>query len=132
MSTTSQLTHWMRHDPTFIGVFPLDEIPHLPPTATSHSFIVNNQTRNLAGQHWMAVRVVQSQAWIFDPLSILPPPPLLSHHLLQHCHVHTLHVCDIQVQPLSTTSCGHHCVYFLYTGLPAVSETHVMDFVKQL
>jgi len=105
-TTTEQLTLWMRHDPTFMGVFPLNCVPHLPPGKTNNCFIVNTHTDNLPGQHWIAVRLVYDQAWIFDPLASSPPPYALCHHLLAHCHIRVLHVCAVSVQPRNTLSCG--------------------------
>jgi len=130
MTTTEQLTRWMRHDPTFVGVFPLDKIPSLH--GKSHSFIVNTQTHNLPGQHWIAVRTVFDRAWIFDPLSSHPPPPSLCHHLSLYCNIYKLYVCRMSVQPPSSNTCGPHCVYFLYTGLPASSEYDVLEFINKL
>jgi hypothetical protein len=131
-TTTEQLTHWMRHDPTFAGVFPLNGIPHLPSSNKSCSFIVNTHTDNLPGQHWIAVRIVYDQAWIFDPLASLPAPSALCHHLLAHCHIRVLHVSPVSVQPANSLSCGQHCVYFLCTGAPALSEKSVHLFISKL
>jgi len=75
-TTTEQLTYWMRHDPTFVGVFPLNSVPHLP-SSKDYCFIGNTHTDNLPGQHWIAVRIVHDQAWIFDPMASLPSPSAL-------------------------------------------------------
>ena len=132
MTTTLQLKHWMRHDATFAGMFPLNIIPHLPRSSKGHSFIVNTQTDNLPGELWIAVRIVHDQAWIFDSLSISPSPATLCHHLITHCFIRILHECEQRYQPLNTLTCGQHCIYFLYTSSPAPSETVVKSFVKKL
>ena len=126
MTITNQLTHWMRHDPTFLGVFPRNM---LPPLTTNCSFIINTHTNNLPGQHWIAVRIAAHQAWIFDPLAI-PPDTYLCNHLMNYCH--TIHVTDVPTQPTNTQTCGLHCIYFLYTLSPAPSEHTVVDFVSKL
>jgi hypothetical protein len=131
-TTTNQLQHWMRHEPSFIGVFSLNEIPHLSATSASKSLIVNTHTDNLPGEHWIAVRLSHDQAWIFDPLASLPPPLRLCQHLILRCCVRVLHVCDVVVQENTSQTCGQHCVFFLYTGAPASSETSVLQFVSKL
>jgi len=130
MTTMSQLNHWMRKDASYVGTFSMNRIPHLPPRLTS-SFIVNTDSHNLPGQHWIAVRMIQDHAWIFDPLAY-PPPPTLCQHLLFHCHIRVIHICSIPVQPRNTVSCGQHCIYFLYVNLPAPSEYAVHQFVSAL
>ena len=128
-TSTYQLTHWMRHDPTFIGVFSLDMMPHL--NKPRWSLIFNIQTRNLPGLHWIAVRCHYDQAWVYDPLGQLPPSELC-HHLTQHCFIHDIHVSNVAYQLPNTLSCGQHCVYFLYHSVPAPSEQAAYSFVKNL
>ena len=130
MTTTQQLTLWMRHDPNFIGVYPLDMLPHLN-KPLGWSLIVNTQTKNLPGKHWIAVRTHYDQAWIFDPLGY-PPPSELCHHLQMHCFMRIIHVSEVAVQLPNTITCGQHCIYFLYHSLPAPSEKVALDFVKKL
>ena len=131
MSTTEQLTRWMRKDPSFVGVFPLNKIPHLS-TSSMYGLIVNTQTDNLPGQHWIAVRILFDRAWIFDPLAMQPPPSSLCDHLLQHCNVHTPYTCTLAVQPPTSQTCGHHCVYFLNMLKPAPSERAVVEYINKL
>jgi hypothetical protein len=132
MTTTNQLNEWMvRHDPTYLGAFPLDKIPRVPPGRYSYCFIINTQTHNLAGQHWMAVRCLASEAWVFDPLSF-PPIPELCNHLLSHCHIIQLHFCKTSVQPLSSNTCGQHAVYFLLKGEGAPSEQMLKSVISKL
>jgi hypothetical protein len=130
MTTSYQLTEWMQqHDPSYIGTFSLNTVPSSP--SNSFSFIVNTHTENLPGQHWIAVRGISDEAWIFDPLA-LPPPFALCNHLLLHCHMNKLYCCKTQVQPSFTQTCGHHCVFFLLTNSAASSESVVTSFVKNL
>ena len=132
MSTTDQLTRWMRNDPSFVGVFPLNRIPHLNSSVVMHGLIVNTQTDNLPGQHWIAVRILFDRAWIFDPLPLHPPPPTLCDHLLHHCNIRSLYICTLQVQPPTSQTCGHHCVYFLNMLQPAPSESAVLEYISKL
>ena len=133
MTTTKQLNDWMhRHDATYVGTFSLNTVPALPPSSSSSSsFIVNTQTENLPGQHWIAVRCIRDTAWIFDSLAF-PPLPTLCNHLLIHCHMKHLYQCKTVVQPPQTQTCGHHCVFFLLRNEAASSEEEVKSFVATL
>lgn len=126
MSTSQQLTHWMRYDPVFIGVYPRNMLPVL---SADCSFILNTHSSNLPGQHWIAVRIAINEAWIFDPLAF-PPDTYLCNHLMKQCN--NIHVTHIPTQPRNTQTCGQHCVYFLYTLSPAISEQMVKTFVSRL
>jgi len=68
-------------DETFQGVFPLDLLPRKKSTNTM--FIINTDTSNLPGSHWIAVVVRNNEAYCFDPLGF-PPPLKLAYWMNQH------------------------------------------------
>lgn len=90
----------------FIGVFPIDKVPHTK--LSKYAFIVNNQTSNLPGEHWIAVRVCNKKAYIFDPLG-LPPPAQLTNHLKKY----RIEYNKIQYQPTNSTLCGQYALTWL-------------------
>ena len=130
MTSSQQLIHWMRFDVSFQGVFSLDTMPAMPRLKT-YGFIVNTQTQNLPGQHWIAVRVFHDQAWIFDPLAF-PPVAEIGQHLLDRCQIRVIHTPEVSIQPLNTVSCGQHCIYFLYTLSHASNEREVHEFINKM
>lgn len=130
MTTSTQLQHWMRYEPRFVGVFPLDRIPHL--RRGQHSLIVNTHSSNLPGEHWVAIRTMWDRAFVFDSLGSRLLPPSLCHHLLVYCNVAFVYLSDVCVQPANAITCGQHCVYFLYCMLPAPSEEALYDFIHEL
>ncbi len=132
MTDTEQLDHWMRHEPSYLGAFALDQLPALRPPQKNHCFIVNTQTSNLPGQHWVAVRVRYGSAWIFDPLAQPPMAELCDHLRHRVGFIHSLYLCKTKVQPSGSQTCGPHCVYFLYTFEAAASESLVLSFVHGL
>jgi len=71
-----------KHVDNFIGVFPLDKLPiHLPHGGQTR-FIVNTDSHNLSGQHWIAVSYEKGGIMrAFDPLGVHYPSRLV------HCHV---------------------------------------------
>ena len=106
-----------RHVNGFLGVFPLDKIPKHIGKAPK-SFIVNTDTHNLPGQHWLAVSyerggIVRAS----DPLGFYYPPLLM----------HTLHKSSPNARILYNfkmyqkpweRNCGQHCLRFLYSRSP--------------
>lgn len=112
MYTDELMRHGLEGSSNFIGVFPLDNLPlHLP--RHRGSFIVNTDTLNLDGQHWLAVSynnggIVKA----FDPLGIFYPSNLgnyLARHLPQRRITFNR---EMYQNPLKKT-CGEHCLQWL-------------------
>ena len=96
----------------FIGVFPLNR---LPPSLSSLPkplcFIVNTDTNNLPGKHWLAVSYSKGGiVRAFDPLGVFYPD-LLSNYLAKRGR----HVIfnRITYQDPSERTCGQHCLRWL-------------------
>ena len=101
----------------FIGVFPLNKLPKHLPTATSKPFcfIVNTDTHNLPGQHWIAVSYEKGGiVRAFDPLGALYPP-LLSQYLARHVGICGGRVIfnSVMYQNPTKKTCGQHCLRWL-------------------
>ena len=99
--------------PGFIGVFPLD---HLPQFYTSrpkvpYRFIVNTQTVNLPGEHWLGISYEENGIVLaFDPLGFYYPSSLVEYLLNTSRKVYFNYH---QYQKPGTTVCGQMCVAFL-------------------
>ena len=96
----------------FIGVFPLNR---LPPSLTIYRkplcFIVNTDSANLPGQHWLAVSY--SRCGIvraFDPLGVFYPD-LLANYLAKRGR-HVIFNRTTYQDP-SRRTCGQHCLRWL-------------------
>jgi len=94
----------LSHLRSFRGVYPIDRIPRLRPGV----FVVNNQSANLGGQHWMAVSVGENfRIYYFDPLGF--PPPML---LVKQLGAAEIKYNKIQYQDPLSTDCGRHVIRF--------------------
>jgi hypothetical protein len=98
------------HFKNFLGVFPLDKLP--AKISYGDKFIVNTDTSNLPGEHWLAVSYRKPGiVYAFDPLGVYYPTKLIN--FLCH-HAVCVRVNHIMYQhPLSNT-CGQHCLLFLH------------------
>lgn len=94
----------------FIGVFALDKLPKhtLPPPSR---FIVNSNTHNLPGEHWIAVSYENGGiVRAFDPLGVYYPTKLV--HYLANSSRQIVFNRTMYQNPLTRT-CGQHCLLWL-------------------
>lgn len=106
--------------PHFKGVYPLDKFPsHI---CIPSALIVNTDTHNLRGQHWIAISYENGGiVFAFDPLGIYYPRYLMEKlHRLPHQHV--IYNTIMYQHPLETT-CGLYCLAFLQHR--ATINTHI-------
>ena len=109
-------------DGDFLGVFPRDKIP----TLTPHSLAVaNTDTHNQPGTHWIAI-FTESDGDIefFDSYGL---PPSTYHFSQTFTSYNTT-----TLQSLTSTTCGHHCIYYLFHrslgfSLPQILRTYTSN-----
>lgn len=93
----------------FDGTFPINNLPIT--RKKNYKLIINIDTKNLPGKHWIAVYVCGKIGYVFDPLG--NPPPLILQHWLNKQGIRWM--CNLrQVQPNDSILCGYYCIYFLF------------------
>ena len=126
--TDVQLNQLLIHDPYFIGVFPRDRLPmsaivyhQLPIT-----LIVNTDTSNLRGRHWVAVYVnEQRYGEYFDSLAQPIPKHIslwLSRFTNQWKYVLRPFI-DPPIQSIYSQTCGAFAFYFVHQR-PLLNSSH--------
>lgn len=94
----------------FMGVFPLDKLPkhlHEPPAR----FIINTDTHNLPGKHWIAVSYENKGiVYAFDPLGLMYPLKLVN-YLTRYGS--TTRFNRVMYQNPTKKTCGQHCLQWL-------------------
>lgn len=89
----------------YLGTFSLDKVPSFKKNAALQHFIINTDTTNLPGKHWIAVTIFNNKhAYIFDSFGI-PPPSLLISQLRQRS-IDKIYYSRQQIQPFGTQICG--------------------------
>ena len=91
----------------FLGVYPLDKIPFLP---VNKAIIVNTQSSNLGGEHWLAVYNKPEKILVFDPFGFYYPSMLVSH--LSRLSKPMFYN-KVRYQEPFTSTCGQHCLLWL-------------------
>ena len=94
----------------FEGVFARDELPSK--RRRNRMFVMNTDTSNLPGTHWVAVIVRNNIGYCFDPLGFAPSTTL-SNWMNQYYKKWNSNT-DRHVQPLYSNLCGYYCLYFLF------------------
>jgi len=101
-----------KHVSGFVGVFPLDKVPHHISKPFPKSFIVNTDTSNLPGKHWLAVSLEPNGIiFVFDPMGYFYPY-LLVNHLKKMPHRKIIYNYHCYQKPWQR-NCGWHCLAFL-------------------
>lgn len=96
---------------TFLGVYSLNALPDRFPQIHV-SLIVNSDTSNLAGQHWIAISIsLDKIGEVFDSFGRLPPARI-QRWMNIHCRFWTYS--KITVQSYTSTKCGAFCLFYLY------------------
>jgi len=93
--------------PHFIGVFSRDKLTLRPKRL--ESAIVNLDSENGSGTHWVAYKKIGNQVEYYDSFGNLPPP-LEVQRYFHGCNINYNYKRD---QKYNTTNCGHLCLKFL-------------------
>ena len=99
---------------SFQGVYPIDALPHAV-NAYPFFMIVNTQSHNLPGEHWIAVFIGSNRRGeIFDSLA-LPLSNLLVKWMNTFCISFKKN--PLTYQHYSSARCGAYAVYFVLNRL---------------
>jgi len=121
----------------FLGTFPLNHLPNLPPLRhRGVGFVVNTDDCQKPGEHWVAVYLYRQQGgdWFgeyFDSLGYYPPPSIVQ-WLKRTCSTRWIHNSVPLQHPLSVV-CGCYCVYYLYQRLLSENNFHhIIQFLYRM
>ena len=112
---TSVLRKRTTRDTNFLGVRPCDQLPKTVVCKLPAMLVVNTDPSDKPGQHWLGIYITENKHGLFFDSFGHPPsffPQEINHFLLKNC-VEMYHSA-IQVQNNHSTTCGQHCVFFLW------------------
>jgi hypothetical protein len=123
-----EILHFMRTYPNnFLGVFALNDLPKEHKRKYPYAFILNTDTRNLGGQHWIAVYVDRSgRGEVFDSFGQSPPQRLawwLSDRVGTRWRFNKK-----PYQFLFSSLCGAYCILFLRERLLFSNMDELLSF----
>ena len=109
----------MRHDPTFVGVFPINRLPPYLLNKPS-SIIVNLDEHYKPGSHWVAIKLEKFKpAYYFDSFGNYPPNEIIC---FMERNAKTWIHNDKKYQSETSSFCGYYCVLFLIFGIEKFSR----------
>jgi hypothetical protein len=113
----NDLLKLIKNIPNFLGVYSSDELSYLSILKYPVSFIVNLDTSQLNGSHWLAIYINKRSVEVFDSLGLNPglwgsyPLPIFK-FLKCYSFSHNFYISPV-LQPPNTLTCGLYCVYFI-------------------
>ena len=127
MLYSSQLINFVKNHPRlykyFLGVYSRDYLPILSSKNVAAGFIVNTDTSNLPGTHWIACVLLPSgQGEVFDSFGQIPPTSIQV-WMNRHCPRGWFYNTTCIQGPL-TTLCGGYCLFYLYHRLVSNMSMH--------
>ena len=102
---------------TFRGIYSSNELMASPralgwPTQPPHTFMVNTDSSNLPGKHWIALYIsADGRGEVMDSYGLLPPTPV-QRWLNEHTRRGWIYNRYL-LQPPESDSCGQFCVDYL-------------------
>ena len=110
---------------TFLGVYSLNALPDRLPRNCPITLIVNTDTSNLAGQHWIAIWISPNKIGeVFDSYGRLPPARVQRWMNIQ-TRMWTFN--RRLVQSYTSTKCGAFCLFYLYHKVHGVSLKNIVS-----
>lgn len=101
----------------FLGVLASDQLPNGPIARLPALTIINTHPSTKSGEHWLAVYITgDGVGRFFDSFGNKPDflrfPPSISDFLKTTCD--RVEYSTKQFQDSMSTTCGQHCIFFLY------------------
>jgi hypothetical protein len=126
---TREIEHILRSHaktaPIFLGAVPSDGIPQSD--IYPYAVVINTEPHNDGGRHWVAVFVEsKDRVEYFDSFGVLPNSNIAS-FLLRFPHVMRI---TERFQSLTSTVCGHYCIFFLTKRCSRRSFAQIVKALK--
>ena len=117
--TTRQLDYLARQDhylePIFRGVFASDQLPKEKDVRPRSAYIVNVDTHDKPGSHWISIFVEKDQCQVFDsyglPIKWYKPSPFVKWTFK---HYNDVSSNKGQLQATDSNTCGHYAFFYLF------------------
>ena len=111
------INHSLKCSPNFLGCYAEDQLENLSLTSFPCFLIVNIDSSNMMGSHWIAIGIFSEKVEIFDSLGFdifnwsRVPCSLLTflHNISRSRRV----LVSPRLQPNDSNMCGFYCIYYI-------------------
>ena len=118
MTTTSYINTFTNLVEGFIGAFPCDNIPTTNKRMKKYSIIVNLDTSQQAGSHWVALLVKNKTVYYYDPLGHKNN----NEYITSYMNKFTIRLYNKQqIQSKLSDYCGLYCLAFIIHSNDCIS-----------
>ena len=112
----SELNKHLEKVENYIGSFARNELHQIKIKTFPTFFVINLDTRQSYGTHWIALAVYQNEIYICDSLGGINPSSTLPIELIDYLNILTNHrqiFMTKQLQSINSEFCGQYCVLFI-------------------
>ena len=132
----SDLVKLLKNCPNFVGIFAEDELKQCHIVKFPAFIIVNIDSSNQPGSHWICLRIGRIDVEIFDSLGFCPNlwvnfPTNLFQFLSYYSLSHNILISPV-LQPPNTVYCGLFAVYFIQFRQTHTFSTCISRFSRRL
>ena len=113
----------------FLGCFPKDELPLFPQRLPA-SMILNTDSSEGTGEHWLALVLEEDECFFFDSFGL----PILEESLMKYLEPHYCIAIysDVCIQHIESNKCGEFCILFIkHVDSKSTYETFLAHFNQQ-
>ena len=107
MTTTAYLNSYTGLIDGFLGAFPCDRIPTVGSKIKKYSIIVNLDTSQEPGSHWIAILVKNKSVYYYDPLGLKHDNRYINIFMNRFTNQYYNRQ---QIQPKLSEYCGLYCL----------------------
>jgi hypothetical protein len=122
---THDINYFMRKKNDFLGCYACNDVPCFGKYSRG-CIIINKDTNNLRGRHWVCVKFGNGRARYFDPAGCF----LIKSIAKKFRHYKILYTLRPS-QNLLSTYCGHHVIFFLYNDVCALNDTIASLYINK-
>ena len=116
---TNELNSLLTGLDNFIGCYAEDQLSNISITGFPAYFIVNLDSSNLPGSHWISIRVNRKSVEVFDPAGFeifkWPRIPCTLLNFLHRLTVTRKILFSPTLQSPNSHLCGYYCIFYLLT-----------------
>jgi hypothetical protein len=112
----SELNKRLEKVGNYIGSFARNELHQIKIKTFPAFLVINLDTRQSHGTHWIALAVYQNEIFICDSLGGINPSSTLPIKLIDYLNILTNHrqiFMTKQLQSINSEFCGQYCVLFI-------------------
>ena len=115
--TTDELMFLLNGRDNFFGCYAEDQLSNITITGFPAYLIVNLDSSNLPGSHWITIRISRRTVEVFDPAGFeIFNWSRIPCTLLEFLHRQTVSrkiILSPSLQPQKSTLCGYYCIFYI-------------------